>query len=94
MKIESIIKSGGINATDFAQILGKTGTIIDLMETGEPALARSNWRMQGDTLAEPQSRDVYQADGQPSKTALEAPDNEYHGETAISIGIWDGVGHR
>ncbi|WP_063893072.1 Imm52 family immunity protein [Burkholderia ubonensis] len=90
MKIESIIKSGGINALAFAQTLVKVGAVIDVMAAAEPSLVRPSWRMQGDTLADAQASEVYGGDGQPSSTALSALENEYRGETASSLGIWDG----
>lgn len=90
MKFEAIIRSGGVAATDFAQILTKTGAIIDVMAAGEPALARPNWRMKGDSLEEARRSEVYQVDGQPSITALEALESEYRGEIGSTVGIWDG----
>ncbi|WP_063807058.1 Imm52 family immunity protein [Burkholderia ubonensis] len=90
MKFEAIIKSGGVPAKDFAQILTKAGAIIDVMAASEPALARLNWRMKGDSLEEAQRSEVYLADGHPSNTALEALESEYRGDTGSTVGIWDG----
>ncbi|KVH05319.1 hypothetical protein WS84_27680 [Burkholderia anthina] len=90
MKIECTIKSGGIPPADFVQTLNKIGAVIDVIAEGEPALSRQNWRMQGDSLEEAQSSEVYQADGVPSPSAIEELRNELGGDTVASFGIWGG----
>ncbi|MGN8190553.1 LysR family transcriptional regulator [Burkholderia cepacia] len=90
MKIDSFIKAGGIEVFAFSQTLAKVGAIVDVMAAAAPELSRPNWRMQGDTLEEAQTGEVYAADGQPSSTAVAALENEYRGEETSSLGIWDG----
>ncbi|WP_269504016.1 Imm52 family immunity protein [Burkholderia sp. IMCC1007] len=90
MKIECTIKGGGIPPADFNQTLQKIGAVIDVIAAGEPALSRSAWRMQGDSLEEAQSSVVYQVDGTPSPSAIEELRNELGGDDVASFGIWGG----
>ncbi|HGL6719820.1 immunity 52 family protein [Burkholderia contaminans] len=90
MKIECTVKAGGIPPADFVQTLNKVGAVIDVIAEGEPALARQNWRMQGDSLEEAQSDEVYRADGTPSPSAIEELQSELGGDTVASFGIWGG----
>ncbi|WP_063889172.1 MULTISPECIES: Imm52 family immunity protein [Burkholderia] len=88
MKIESIIKAGGIAPTNFALTFAKVGAVIDAMAAGDSSVARSNWRMKGDTLQEAQKTSVYAADGSPDPAVLAELDSEYQGQESAVIGIW------
>ncbi|WP_244130689.1 Imm52 family immunity protein [Burkholderia pyrrocinia] len=88
MKIESIIKAGGIAPTNFALTFGKVGAVIDVMATGDSSAARSNWRLKGETLEEAQQSAVYAADGSPNTATLSELDSEYQGKDSAVFGIW------
>ncbi len=88
MKIDCIIKSGGIAPTDFSGMFARIGAIIDVMSMAEPLLARPNWRMKGYTLEEAQARAVYALDSGVNRTRLAELEDEYRGKDVSSIGIW------
>src|SRR5579862_8076753 len=88
MKIESIIKADGIAPTNFALTFAKIGAVIDAMAAGDASVARSNWRMRGDTLEEAQKTSVYAADGSPDPAVLTELDGKYQGQGSAVIGIW------
>ncbi|MEB2547388.1 hypothetical protein [Burkholderia gladioli] len=90
MKLECTIKRGGIPPTDFFMLLNKVGAVIDVIATSEPQLSRSSWRMKGYSLEAAQSREVYEADGTPSSTAIETLRRERADESIASLAIWGG----
>lgn len=90
MEINAQFRDSTLSPTDFATVLTRLGKIIDTMSGENATLAKSRWRLQGDSPDEASLYPAFDEDG-PSSAALAVLNEEFRkSKDQTFVSIWDG----